>query len=51
MNRNLFPDPFEQPYEYWLMVVNAINISKSEKIRVLNSVGLDYYEAPSEVTA
>lgn len=43
-----FPDPFNEPYEYWLMVVNATNISYDEKIEVLKAVGMTIDKAPKK---
>lgn len=51
--QDLFPDPFEQPYEYWLMIKNSVRLSEDDKKRYLEAVYLDYDNPPakSEVVA
>ncbi len=47
----LFPDPFDNPYEYWLMVVNCPKTPIWKKRQQLKSVGLDYDVKPKEKVA
>lgn len=43
---NLFPDPFDEPLEYWHMIMNCIVTPEWKKRQQLQTVGLDYDNPP-----
>lgn len=45
---NPFPDPFDEPQDYWRMVKRDNTISEERKRKQLQSVGLDYDLEPSQ---
>lgn len=43
---NLFPDPFDEPHRYWLLIKNCPVTPEHEKRQVLRAVGLDFDKEP-----
>jgi len=48
---NPWPDCFDEPHEYWLMIVHCPVTKERDKRKQLQSVGLDFDIEPLEVKA
>lgn len=47
-DKNPFPDPFDEPNEYWHMIKDCNTTSEEKKRKQLESVGLHYDWEPGK---
>lgn len=50
-NLTNWPDPFDEPHRYWLMIMNCPATKEYKKRQQLRAVGLDFDIEPVEIAA